>query len=215
MSKVYDIAMLRDPVVCRAPPDELIWSKFIRQLSSFTNNGYTGAHNMDVDAVRFDGPVSPAAAPAVVAIPGGSTVYALQFSGAAVNEVFFRMAIPEWFRIDTFNLLFRVHWGPSSAAAGQVVWNVDYQVSDPGTALAGPATTVGIPAGFIATSGTADDHQVTDLTAIAGSGLATATAVSGEASMLLGRLWRNPADANDTYAAAVWLWRLEARFVEV
>lgn len=215
MSRVYDEQLLRNPILHRMPDNATSWNQMVRELSRYTSNGVIGAHNMDIDPVRFDGPVSPAAAPAAVVIPGGSTVYALQFSGAAVNEVFFRMAIPEWLRDDRFDLVFRIHWGPTTAAAGQVVWNVDYQVSDPGTALAGAATTVGIPGGFVATSGIADDHMVTELTAVAGSALATATAVTGEAGMLLGRFWRNPAAAADTYGAAAWLWRLEARFKEV
>lgn len=202
-------------MVGRMPATPMDWSQFIRELSRYTANGYTGALNIKHDQIVFDGPPSAAAAPAAVAIPVGSTVIARQFSGAAVNELFFTMVIPEWFRHDGFNLVFRVHWGPTSAAAAQVVWNLDYILSDPGTVLAGPATTVGIPAGFVATGGVADAHIVTDLTAITGSALATATAAAGEASMMMGRFWRNPAAAADTYAAASWLWRLEARWVEV
>lgn len=214
MSAIYDYTLLRNPMFQVAPVGNSTWNRFMRELSRYTANGFTGAYNLDCDPVPFES-MATAAAPAVVAIPGGSTVVARQFSGAAVNEVFFTLAIPEWFRNANFNLEFRVHWGPTTGAAAQVVWAVDYELSDPGTALAGPATSLAIPAGWVATGGVADAHIVTPLATVSGSALATATAAAGEASMLLGRLWRNPLSANDTYAAAAWLWRLEARWVEV
>jgi hypothetical protein len=216
VSRVYDNLLLRNPMLQAPPVNGTMWLRFMREFSRYTNNGYLGAINMDVDAVRFDR-TGAGVPPAVVVVPVASTVYCYQFSGAALNELFFTLAVPEWFRSDTHNLVFHVHWGPTSAVAGQVVWKVDYIVSDPGTALAGPAVTVAIPTtGWVATGGVADAHIVTDLTAIAGSALMTATAATGTASMLLGRLYRDSvADANDTYAAASWMWRLEAKFTEV
>lgn len=213
MSLVYDQAMLSSPGVQRMPVGEADWLSFIRELSKLTCNGFTGARNLGGDPVAFEG-MATAAAPAVVAIPGGSTVYARQFSGAAVNELFFTLAIPEWARNDNFTLDFLAHWGPINAGAGNVVWKIDYELSDPGTALAGPATTLGVPGVSVAAGGMADAHIVTSFTSIAGSALATPTAAAGVSGMMLGRLWRNPADAADTYASAAWLWRLEARFTE-
>lgn len=214
MSVVYDYALLKNPMCQKPPVDGFTWNRFMREMSRYTSNGFTGAYNLDCDPVAFS-PILTAAAPAVAAIPGGSTVVGWQFSGAAVNELFFTLAVPEWFRHDAFDLEFRVHWGPTTGAAAQVVWNVDYELSAPAGVLAGPATTISIPAGFDVTGGVADAHRMIALTPIAGSTFQVATAASGEATLLLGRLWRNPADAADTYAVASWLWRLEARWVEV
>lgn len=213
MSRVYDNAVLSNPGMQNMPVSGNDWSVFVRTLSTVTSNGYTGAMNLIVDPVRFSGIVT-AAAPAVAAIPGGSTVYAQQFSGAAVNELFFSVVVPEWSRNDGFSLEFVLHWGPTTAAAGNLVWNIDYQVSDPGTAFAGPAVTVATASTPVAAGGVADAHISTAFTAIAGSALKSPTATDGVSSMMLGRLWRNPPHANDTYAAAAWLWRLEARLKE-
>lgn len=88
-----------------------------------------------------------------------------------------------------------IHWIPRSSASGNMVWNLDYTWANmtTGTFSAVTTATVTVNGPFVLNS-----HIVSDLTpsnsGISGTG-------KNISSVLICRIWRNSATANDTYAA--------------
>lgn len=89
------------------------------------------------------------------------------------------------------DLSFHIHWCPTTAGAGNVKWNLEYYI----TARNGSGTkATGTLSVVVATSGTAWDTIGTVIGVVSGTNLEIADQISL-------RLYRDPGDAQDTYAS--------------
>lgn len=120
-------------------------------------------------------------------------VKALCFTGttsATDEEVHFTIQIPHGYKVGS-DLYPHVHWAPTSTGAGNVVWQLEYTVSEIGGTF-GAASTEACTA--TAAGGTAWVHKISGCTTISDAGL-------GISSIMYGRLFRDPDNAGDTYEA--------------
>jgi hypothetical protein len=128
-------------------------------------------------------------APSLLAFGASGGLLAYQFTGTGVtvNQVYFALQIPHSYKLGT-NLCPHVHWTPTTTDAGNVVWQLEYAWQDLG-AVFSPVTPIEI---VDATSGVAWKHQLAEFPEISGAGAQLS-------SMLICRLFRDPAHASDTY----------------
>jgi len=143
---------------------------------------------IDAKGIKLGGSNDPAASQI-----GFTPVYL--FDSNADEEVFAGYCLPGSYE-DGTDIKPHIHWAPTTAAAGDVHWKIDWYfsrgnnselLSTPG----GGATTADIAVD--STNSTQDEHLITAETTISGTGV-----VSGD--MLHLRVWRDVSDA-DTYAA--------------
>jgi len=110
-------------------------------------------------------------------------------TGVTVQAAHGGEEIPHGYKEGT-DIIPHVHWMPTTADAGNVKWYLEYWIRrGTGTITTGTAPGVG------AATGTAWDEVRTDLTAISGTNITIGCQCAF-------RLYRDPADAADTYAAA-------------
>lgn len=129
-------------------------------------------------------------------------VKGLCFDGAGANEeVHFTVQLPHGYRTGS-TLKPHVHWTPTTADAGNVVWQFEYTVQEVGGTFAAgtlaDCTTT-------AAGGTAWVHKITACPDIDDSGL-------GISSVMYGRLMRDGDHASDTYEADVALIGFDIHF---
>lgn len=131
-----------------------------------------------------------ATAPALTNVLAAGGLYALTFggTGATINDVYGGTEILHDWKEGT-NIDFHVHWMPTTTDAGNVKWQLEYVWADVNGVL-GATTTVSV---VQAAGGTAWKHLRADIAAITGTGFHIG-------SHFLFRLFRDPADAADTYA---------------
>jgi hypothetical protein len=130
-----------------------------------------------------------ASAPDLVAFaPATTNLLVYGFDGAATSEqVYFAIQLPHSYKEGT-DITPHVHWTPTTADAGNVKWFLEYSWANTSVAFAAPTTiTVTQAAG-----GTAWVQNKAFFSSISGAGKTIS-------SMLICRLYRNPADAADTY----------------
>lgn len=161
-------------------PDPLNWQR--AQMIESTG-GY--------DDLRIPGSSARtgASAPDLIAFAGSSTLRIDSFhgTGTAIQEVHFSAQMPHSWKEGSV-VYPHIHWTPVSAAAGNVKWGLEYTVANVNETL--PATTtltVVTP-----TAGVAWRHQVSGFGAIDMTGKKLS-------AMFHCRLFRDPADAQDTY----------------
>lgn len=133
--------------------------------------------------------LAPGAVPAdpIVYGPAGA-VRIRGFNGAGVTESLdFTAQLPHGYKEGT-NLEPHVHWCPTTANAGNVIWRLDYYWLNVNATI--PVLTQ-VDTGAVAAGGVAWAHQVAELPAIVGAGFLLS-------SMLMCRIWRDPTGA-DTY----------------
>ena len=136
-----------------------------------------------------------ASAPDLVAFgPSGNLqIYAFD-GGSTLEQVYFSVQMQHSWKLGS-TIKPHVHWTPTTAGAGNVKWNFEYSwasFTGSGSPTAFPApTTISV---VQAASGIAWAHQLSALPDIDGTG-------QGLSSMLVCRLYRNPADVQDTYAS--------------
>jgi hypothetical protein len=123
-------------------------------------------------------------------------VWAYQFDGSAVQEVHFAIQLPHRYAEGTM-LYPHVHWAPTNADAGNVVWELEYT-------LANISGTFGLTAlsYCTGTAGVAYQHTLTEFAGI------TATAATMSA-LLLGRLARLATAGGDTYSGQAALFSVD------
>ena len=133
-------------------------------------------------------------APAFGAVLASGSMQGYLFDGTAVTseQLFFYEEIPHAYQAGT-SIQFHVHWSPATADAGNVKWFIDYSWCNRNAVWSVP-TTISI---VQAASGTAWTNQRADFAAIVGTGM---TAGSSFAI----RIYRTPADAQDTYEHNAW-----------
>ncbi len=137
---------------------------------------------------------------------GGSTgVFSWAFigTGALIEELFFSAQIPHGY-VEGTDLEAHVHWSPSTAAAGNVVWQLEYTVADEIAGVFGTTTLLVAPA--VSTESTQYKHIRSELGQIPGTGL-------GISSIIIGRIFRDPANGSDTYGADAFLLEVDFHFL--
>lgn len=112
----------------------------------------------------------------------------LLFAPGVLNEVFLTIQMPHRYAEGT-NVVPHIHWAPQNANAGNVVWGFEYQWRNVGAQFANPTTTITVTD---ATNLVAGEHQVAAFAAVNGSGQLLS-------SMFCGRIFRDGANAADTY----------------
>ena len=115
-------------------------------------------------------------------------VSTLLFAPGVLNEVFLTIQIPHRYAEGT-DIIPHIHWAPQNANAGNVVWGFEYQWRNVGAQFAAPTTTINVTD---ATNLVAGEHQVAAFAAQSGTGQLIS-------SMLCARLFRDGANAADTY----------------
>lgn len=142
---------------------------------------------------------------------GSRGVYLYTFDNALVaaqKEIFFTCQLPHaWAQTD---LYMHVHWlAATTAASSKIRWGLEYTWANPGVVF-GNTTLIyaDTAAGSPAPTGTTDrKHEITEFAAM------TPTAdQQGMSSMLICRLWRDSANAADTYTGDVGLLYVDAHF---
>lgn len=105
-------------------------------------------------------------APAFAVFIGG--IFEYRFDAGQANEVHGSFEIQHDYKEGTA-LDFHVHWSPSTTNAGNIVWGVEYVVSNIGSAFAATAETVSMtPA---AAPGVLRRHVLSDVAQVPGTGL--------------------------------------------
>lgn len=129
--------------------------------------------------------------PSVIAFNGDARLDCYAFNGttATTDEIHSSLEILHGYK-EGSDIKFHLHWYPTTAAAGNVKWHLRYTWFNPGTLPGAAATATAVAA----TSGVAWKEQATSFT-LTGTGK-----VMG--SRLVFSLFRDPADAADTYTAA-------------
>jgi len=130
------------------------------------------------------------AAPGVVTVGPSGSMKSFGFDGVTqVEELFYPVDLQHDYIAGT-DIAPHVHWMPSTNAAGNVVWQWDYQWVETGGTFGAPTNA---PCTAVAAGGTAwVDRR---------SGVAISGAGKTYNSRLLLRLFRDPANAGDTYGA--------------
>jgi hypothetical protein len=103
--------------------------------------------------------------PAFAAFLGG--IYTFRFDAGSADEVHGAVELQHDYR-EGSNLVFHVHWSPSTTNTGNIVWGVEYTVQNPNGVFAAPTTVAMTPA---AASGTVARHQLNNIVTITGTGL--------------------------------------------
>ena len=125
--------------------------------------------------------------------------------GAATESLRFRVAVPNGYA-DGTDVRVAIYAAPTTSAAGNVVWRVDFISIDTGTALNAGLTT-GTAAAGLAQTGTAEQLTIfghtssTNASATSANLIVTGTTVS-DGEYLVVEIVRLGADAGDTYDAA-------------
>ena len=143
-------------------------------------------------------------------VPGTSRgVYLYTFDNATVanqKEVFFTQQMPHSWDGGPINI--HVHWiAATTASSSKVRWGLEYCWADVGTAF-GDTTLVYADTDYAGSTGTtANVHTITSFTPITPS-----SSQNDISSILIGRLWRDSAHANDTYTGDAGLLYIDTHF---
>jgi len=144
--------------------------------SSFSTGRLVGA-NTPTDAVFTD------------------TIRAYNFSAAAMEEIHMPPLHVEHDYKPGSKIYFHIHWSPGDTNAGIVRWGIEYTIAKGHSQMAFQAsTTVYLEQ---AGSGTAKQHQIIEDT----TGVSTNIEPD---SLILARVFRDGAHANDTYTGVAW-----------
>lgn len=142
-----------------------------------------------------------AAAPDQVTWVSASNLKVRGFDGTNTTEMlYFEAQFPHAYK-EGSDIHAHVHWGPTTANAGNVKWNMEYSWVNIGDVAPAVTTTSVVQAA----GGTAYKHNMVDFPVISGSGKTLS-------SMLVGRLYRNPTDDADTYAYDAALLEIDFHF---
>lgn len=129
-----------------------------------------------------------ASAPDLISFGPSGNLKMFAFDGNSTSEqVFFSCQLQHAWKLES-TIKPHVHWTPTTTGSGNVKWFFEYSWANIDGTFGAP-TTISV---VQAASGTAWQHQLASLPDIAGTG-------KGLSSMLVCRLYRNPADSQDTY----------------
>lgn len=134
---------------------------------------------------------------------GSTGVYAYSFSASVLNEVWLSFHINHDYEEGTA-FFPHIHWIPTDTNTGTVRWGIEWSAARGHDQEIFPSTTFT----YIeqAAPGVADQHMVAETT----TGI---TVPNAEADMIiLARVFRDAAHANDTYTGACFGFRLDAHY---
>jgi hypothetical protein len=134
---------------------------------------------------------------------GSVGVFAYHFDPTTEEEMFFTTQLPHRWDQGT-ELHPHIHWSPTTAVAGDVVWGLEYIIFNPTGAI--PATTTTLTA--TASTNASTDAQVTMFGTINGTGFT-------ESAQLCCRVYRAAGDAADTYTADAVAFEIDIHFLAV
>ena len=213
--KLWDITNGRynADVVTTAPTEDATEGDFRfyhsgnqKRLYSYINGSwsYIAIDSEVYDDVRVSGLAmrTNATAPDLIAFaPAATTLLTYGFDGTGTDEqAYFAIQLPHSYKEGT-DIYPHVHWTPTDANAGTVVWTLEYTWINRDATASAPTTikTTAVNAG-----GVAWVHKYSDFTDISGTGKKIS-------SMLMCRLTRLGAD--DTYAHDAALLEVDFHFV--
>jgi len=119
---------------------------------------------------------------------GSEGVHQWAWPAGADKWLHFTMEIPHDWLLES-ELRPHVHWSPSSAGSGNVVWALEYSMAEFETGTFGNTTTLAVT---VAATETAFDHLDAHMSAI------TMTGLTGVSTVLCGRIYRDMGSP-DTY----------------
>lgn len=131
---------------------------------------------------------------------GSRGVYVWMFSANIMEDLFFECQLSHRYKEGT-TIKPHVHWSPTTAAGGNVVWGMEYTIATP-TAQFPLTQTLSVQAGAL---GTIRGHQINSLGDISMSGNLIST-------MIAGRIYRDGANLLDTYPDSAALHELDFHF---
>ncbi len=170
-------------------------------------NGDLTAPNALTDTVYSDYLVSGfaigrgASAPTLKVFRG--TAYQFAFAGTGPTEQgFFNIHLLHGLKLGT-DLTFHIHWGHIIASpTGNVKWQIDYTLARGSGAGTFPATT------SLSTTQAAPAQYVHQITADDDMTISNSIEMEPD-SIILGRVYRDPSDAADTFANDAYLFQLD------
>lgn len=175
---------------------DLIVTLCNRKMQRTTYNDYV------VSAYQMRGGAS---SPTLTAFRGNIYSLAYTGSGASVNETHFAVHILHDIKAGT-NITFHVHWSHIVAApSGNVKWSLEYTIAKGygTTAFAAPTT--------LTTTQTAGAQYVHHITNDDDMTITTSTNLEPDA-IIICRLYRDPADAADTFANDAYVFSVDAHY---
>lgn len=121
----------------------------------------------------------------------GGTIYVRAFDGNATTEQLFFATEYNHDAKNDADIQFHLHWSPTTAAAGNVKWQLTYKWVNIDGSFAGAETTISVvqAAGGVAWAG-----NKVGFPTVSGAGMRIG-------SQIIGRLFRDPGDVADTYGA--------------
>lgn len=131
---------------------------------------------------------------------GSTGVRSWSFSNLVEQEVFFIAQLPHYYKQGT-DLRPHVHWSPSDAGLGNVVWGLEYSINPSAGSGIFPLTQ--IITAIQATAGIAFQHQRLSLPVISGIGLRIST-------VIIGRVFRST--TGNTYGSAAFGHEIDFHF---
>lgn len=145
-------------------------------------------------------------APDLAEVRNGLFLYAFAGTGAVVEQAFFTLHILHGIQQDT-TPTFHVHWTHNQASpSGDVKWNIDYSLAKGYSQSTYAAPTTLSSAQTAAAQYT---HHITDDDDMP---LASIAEVEPD-SVLIGRIYRNPADEADTFEADAFLIQVDMHYL--
>jgi len=143
---------------------------------------------VNINAIKVTGASQPAWTKFKDDGAGSVGVYTHYFSPTVMNEGWFEAQLPHKWKEGT-TIYPHVHWAPVTTNTGTVRWGLEYTWANPNGTFSNTTIIYGEQAG----AGTAFGHQIVNF----GSGItASGKTISG---ILLCRIFRDAAHANDTY----------------
>jgi hypothetical protein len=121
----------------------------------------------------------------------GGTIEVRAFDGVAITEQLFFGTEYNHEAKEGADIVFHLHWSPTTAGAGNVKWQLTYKWINIDGSFAGAETTISVTQ---ASGGVAWSSNKVSFPAVSGAGKTIG-------SQIVGRLFRDPTDAADTYAA--------------
>lgn len=175
-----------------SPREGLVMARLIDDIQDLQAGAATESY-VKWDDVRTSGlsVQSGASAPDLISFKGHSSVKVYGFNGAGTTpkeDVFFTVQLPHGY--DRHSSLFpHVHWAPSTTDLGNVIWQLEYTWANVNGIFPDFVTIRTTPS---PASGVAWKNTIGHFPEISGFGMI-------ESSQLYCRLFRDPADSEDTY----------------
>lgn len=163
---------------------------------------YWDDERVPISSTQFAGSNPPTVVTFIDNGAGSTGVIGYSFSATIEEERFFESQLSHQYAQET-PIYPHVHWSPTTAGAGNVVWGLEYTIATANQQF--PTTT--LTTLTAAASGTARMHQVNAFSAVAMVGKLISTMISG-------RIYRDATNPADTYAAGAILHEIDWHYLK-